>query len=272
MKRITRRRFMKAAAGVVVGGVGMVSYARWVEPHWVRWFHRELPIRNLPDALVGKTLVQASDLHVGPRVSDGYLMETFDRIGELEPDVFVVTGDFVTFRGPNRFEKLARVLEHTPRGRIATLGVLGNHDYGHHWEDATTAERVSERVTGAGFTLLRNETVDVMGLAVTGMDDLWARQIDVAGRWRGLVKRRDWCCVIIRRAWMSRGGRGTWDGCCRAIRMGGSASRRFFRRRCCRCVIGGMWRGRWDWRMDVGFISIGGWVICSRRDSMCGRR
>ena len=164
----------------------MVSYARWVEPHWVRWFHRELPIRNLPDALVGKTLVQASDLHVGPRVSDGYLMETFDRIGELEPDVFVVTGDFVTFRGPNRFEKLARVLEHTPRGRIATLGVLGNHDYGHHWEDATTAERVSERVTGAGFTLLRNETVDVMGLAVTGMDDLWARQIDVAGALAGI--------------------------------------------------------------------------------------
>jgi predicted MPP superfamily phosphohydrolase len=45
--------------------VGLGIYAWRIEPHWVEVVERDLPIRRLPDALVGRTLAQISDLHVG---------------------------------------------------------------------------------------------------------------------------------------------------------------------------------------------------------------
>ena len=64
-----RRRFLRKGLGSTVAlAAGTGLYTWRIEPHWVEFVERALPIANLPAALVGRTLVQLSELHVGPRV------------------------------------------------------------------------------------------------------------------------------------------------------------------------------------------------------------
>ena len=60
---ITRRRFLTALGAAAIG---TGAYANRIEPHLVTVMHRDLPIVELPMDLDGKSLVQISDLHVGP--------------------------------------------------------------------------------------------------------------------------------------------------------------------------------------------------------------
>lgn len=60
--------------------MGVVGYAIGIEPHWLEIIRRDLPVASLPDALAGKTVAQISDIHIGPRVSDEYLVDSFSRV------------------------------------------------------------------------------------------------------------------------------------------------------------------------------------------------
>ena len=179
---MNRRDFLRrGAAAVVVSGTGLVGYTIGVEPHWLEIVARDLPIIGLPRDLDGKTLAQVSDLHVGPRVSDDYIMHSLDRLSRLTPDVVVVTGDFLTYRaerGDAQYAQLASVLAHLPRGRLATVGVLGNHDYGRQWRDQAVAARVVAAAEHAGVRVLRNGVHTVNGLDLIGVDDLWSGGAD----------------------------------------------------------------------------------------------
>lgn len=67
------RQFLPLSAAAAAAGVG--AYTWQVEPHWVEVVERDLPIGGLPPELAGARMVQISDLHVGPRVSDEYLID-----------------------------------------------------------------------------------------------------------------------------------------------------------------------------------------------------
>ncbi|HVD60131.1 MAG TPA: metallophosphoesterase [Gemmatimonadaceae bacterium] len=168
----TRRLFLKTAGSLIGAAAGLNVYAWGIEPHWLELVRRPLPIRNLPAPLIGRTLVQISDVHTG-RVDDDYVIRTFDRVAALRPDIVVMTGDFISYT-PRVFEDhVARVYPHFPKGRLATLGIPGNHDYGPGWNHPHIAKRVVEAVTPFGIRVLRNELVDVEGLQIVGLDDLW---------------------------------------------------------------------------------------------------
>ncbi len=175
---LSRRRFL-AASGMFASGVGLGLYAFEVEPHWLEVVRRPLPVANLPGALDGVTLAQLSDLHIGPRVDDDYLARVFSRVRALEPGIVCYTGDYVTWR-PWVMDRAARVLAGLARGRLATLAVLGNHDYGPGWAHPEIAERMSGLLGAHGARVLRNEVVDVAGLQVAGLDDTWANRFDIA--------------------------------------------------------------------------------------------
>lgn len=178
MARITRRRFF-TAVGTAIAATG--GYAYGVEPHLVTVVRRDLPIAGLPADLDGKRLVQISDLHVGP-TGDQYLADCFRRVGKLRPELIVITGDFMTAHGTEQIDHVGRVLAHLPRVPLGVFGTLGNHDYGRMWQDTAVADALVPVVTDAGVRVLRNERVDVAGLELVGMDDLWGRQFrpDVA--------------------------------------------------------------------------------------------
>jgi uncharacterized protein len=171
---MTRRRFLGHSA-TSVAALGLYSWG--VEPHWLEVVYRPLPVRGLPNALAGRTLVQISDVHVGTQVDDEYVVGAFRRIAELQPEIVVMTGDFISYH-PGVFAQAAIVYRHFPQGRLATLAILGNHDYGRAWSDPAVADAVVDTVAPLGIRVLRNEIHDVEGLQIVGFDDWWGRRFE----------------------------------------------------------------------------------------------
>ena len=184
---LNRRQFLVAGGAAAASAVAVGLYAWQIEPHWVELVRRPMSLPHLPPSLAGRTLLQISDLHVGPRVDSGYLTETLQEAGRLAPDIVVFTGDFITYRSVAQFDELARVLAHAPRGRLGTVAALGNHDFGVAWRQLEVAERVAEVVAGTGVTVLRNEVTDVHGLQVAGLGDYWSPDFGPVRPVRGLL-------------------------------------------------------------------------------------
>ena len=178
----TRRQFLRAGAVLAGAAAATGLYAWRIEPHWVELVERPMPLRNLPPELVGKTLLHLSDLHVGFRVDSRYLIDALRRAAALAPDFVAFTGDFITYRGEHDYDELARVVEHMPHGRIATVAALGNHDYGPGWKYVAIADRISRIVEGAGATVLRNTATTSGGLQIVGLADFWSPEFGPQGQ------------------------------------------------------------------------------------------
>ena len=170
---ITRRQFLVGSAALIGTAVSTALYATRIEPHWIEYVRRPLPIRHLPDHMTGRTLIQLSDLHIGNRFDWQYIIEAFQKVQALEPDYVVYTGDFVTYETAVQFEQLREVMAHAPNGRFGTAAVLGNHDYGHGWSQPEVAERVIEVLSEVNIPVLRNSIQDFGGLHIFGIDDFW---------------------------------------------------------------------------------------------------
>jgi predicted MPP superfamily phosphohydrolase len=154
--------------------LGTGLYTWQVEPFWVQVVNRPMPLENLPAELVGKTLLQISDIHVGPNVSSEYLIRTFLEARDLAPDFVAVTGDFLSFATEAKQGELARVLRSVPRGQLGSVASLGNHDYGFGWRDMATANQVSRLAADAGLQVLRNDVSIIGGLQFVGLADYWS--------------------------------------------------------------------------------------------------
>lgn len=169
-----RRKFIKniTLGSLAMGGV-LGGYAWQVEPFWLEFVERTMPVKNLPKALEGKTLMQISDIHVGDRFDYSYLIESFKEAAVYQPDFVVYTGDFVNYNSVRQLEQLKEVAEYAVLGKIATLGVLGNHDYGENWSQHEVADAICSILQNAGITVLRNEQREYEGLNFIGFDDYW---------------------------------------------------------------------------------------------------
>jgi uncharacterized protein len=201
-----RRRTFIAGAGASL--VGLVSYAHWLEPFWLDVTHHDLPVRSLPQSLIGKTLLHLSDLHIGPLVDTDYLHRVWAAGRALNPDLVMYTGDWVSWRGPTQLTQLESHLPLVPRGRMATLSVLGNHDYGYQWSELLVAGDVADRVSAAGIRMLRNESMEIDGCFVAGVDDYWspmAKPEQALAKWKpgtpSLVLNHNPDCLDERERW-----------------------------------------------------------------------
>ena len=172
----TRRTMLKALTAAGCSGLALGLYTWRVEPHWLELTYKDLPIRGLPRDLEGKILAQISDLHIGPKVDDDYILDCFRRVALRTPDFVAFTGDWITYQSPRQFEQLRNLLSEIPHGRLGTVGILGNHDYGFKWKMLDVADEVSAIARDAGVALLRNETVAIAGLRFFGFDDLWSHR------------------------------------------------------------------------------------------------
>ncbi len=173
MHLATRRQFLKGTAAVLGSVAATGLYAWQVEPRWVTLTRRSLPIAGLPSALEGKTLVQLTDIHVGQLVDDDYVRGVFRDVKQLAPDIVVHTGDWTSYYD-GVVAQAERVYAEMPRGKLATLGVLGNHDYGLRWLNGGNAKNIVAVARNSGCRMLRNELVEVEGLQIVGFDDVWA--------------------------------------------------------------------------------------------------
>lgn len=169
---MNRRTLLKAGASLAAVGLGVPFYTWRVEPHWLEIVRVPMPIPDLPVELEGKRLVQLSDIHVGP-VDDEYVREVFRRVSDLAADFVVYTGDFTT-QHADVFAHAAAMYATAPRGTLGTAGSFGNHDWGRGWIQAPVAARFAELFASMGIPILRNASLEMGGLRVCGMDDIWA--------------------------------------------------------------------------------------------------
>jgi predicted MPP superfamily phosphohydrolase len=85
----------------------------------------EIPVPNLPPDLERIRIVQLSDLHLGPFLSEEQLARVIDAANELRPDVALVTGDLIS----SRADPVDIALKQCARLRAdRILGCLGNHE------------------------------------------------------------------------------------------------------------------------------------------------
>lgn len=149
-------------------------YAWEIEPFWVDYVKLKMPIKNLPKHLVGKTLMQISDIHIGKRFDYHYIIKSFEKAKAYNPDFVVYTGDFVTTdKDEVLYDALKEVLSKSVQGTMGSVAILGNHDYGRNWSQQNVADNISEIITENGIQLLRNEQLEINGLNNIGLDDYW---------------------------------------------------------------------------------------------------
>lgn len=169
-----RRTFLKGFAGLTGLGALTGLYSWQIEPFWLEFVKRELPIQHLPSHLEGKTLIQVSDMHVGNRFDWHFIIQSLQKAQAFEPDFVVYTGDYISYLNEQQFEQLREVLKHVLKGKLGTIGILGNHDYGLNWAQNEVANQVVQLLQGAGVRVLRNEQTSIEGLNFIGFDDYWA--------------------------------------------------------------------------------------------------
>lgn len=140
-------------------------------------------IPGLPPSLCGTKIVQLTDFHDdGWRLSEKLLQKAMTATNETEPDLIVLTGDYIT-REPAPIHHLTPFLRQL-RSRRGIYGILGNHDY--KWPGAKV--EVITALRGAGVQVLYNQVVYPFGagLALVGLADLWSGDFHPAGTFAAL--------------------------------------------------------------------------------------
>jgi predicted MPP superfamily phosphohydrolase len=107
-------------------------------------------------------------------VDKNFIKETFSEISLMHPAIVVYTGDFVRLvDGKIPLQELGEVMQKAPKGKLQTLAILGNHDYGKGFQDSAAADSITRLLNGYGIKVLRNESTTIEGLQIFGMDDFW---------------------------------------------------------------------------------------------------
>ena len=161
-KRLTRRKLIQQMAlGVQGVSADSAGQARWIEPYWVEMSQVELELPGLPQSFVGKRIVQISDVHVSRSVRRRYLKGCIREINQLEPDMVVLTGDYVTYDVRGQYKKKAVELLGRIESKDGVFACLGNHDYGVirgvRPVRPKQLDYLISGMEGEGITVLRNE-------------------------------------------------------------------------------------------------------------------
>lgn len=177
---MNRRKFVSLSAIGIAGlSTGLGFYSWQVEPFWVEYTRVRMPVRNLPDELTGKTLLQISDLHVGWRFDYRSIIKALERAKTFKPDFVAYTGDYISMsKGRVPFDLLEEVGQHLVLGSKGTVGILGNHDYGRNWSEENVADEITGMLQDSGVTMLRNEQFESHGLNFLGFDDFWGNNFN----------------------------------------------------------------------------------------------
>jgi uncharacterized protein len=169
-----RRVFLaRAAAGAVTVSAGSAS--AWgvrnaALPVEVKRVEVTLP--RLPAALSGMTIVQLTDLHLGPLLGREWLEGIVRRTNALKPDLIAITGDLVDGKVSSLGSTTALLAKLcAPQG---VFFVTGNHEY------YSGAPQWCAELTRLGIRVLRNERVSVGkgedSFDLAGIDDHNARR------------------------------------------------------------------------------------------------
>ncbi len=134
-----------------------------------------IPIRGLHPALEGFSIVQMTDIHLRPYTRPTLVQRAVAMANQLQPDLIVLTGDYV-WRTHEAVFEVASLLAGM-NARYGVYSVMGNHDY---WLDIRALRSTFE---ASRIPVLCNEGLAIgVGKAVlylAGMDDGWSGRPDL---------------------------------------------------------------------------------------------
>lgn len=178
---ITRRNFIRAG---LLGLFFLTGAKGYINSRSLRLTRHSVGLERLPHALDGLKIGQITDIHAGPLVSREQIRKGVDMIMTNQPDLIVLTGDFVS--GATKFLRTSYggFREHhyeycmKELGRLkAPLGVfavLGNHDF---WSGPEVTLKILNGLEKIGVRVLRNRAVPLEKeghrLYLAGVDDYW---------------------------------------------------------------------------------------------------
>jgi predicted MPP superfamily phosphohydrolase len=188
--KIRYKNLLRAFVRVVLGTIlvlvlvtaGLYVYGRF-EARWLVVESVTIPIVNLDPSLEGFSIVQMSDFHVDLNMPIELVMEAVDITNQLDPDLVVLTGDYVT-GSVDSIMDLAPILAGL-KARLGVYAVLGNHDV------LTDATRVRTALENVGIPVLINSGLplgdgDEM-IYLAGLDSAWVGSPDLHLALRGLT-------------------------------------------------------------------------------------
>jgi predicted MPP superfamily phosphohydrolase len=181
-RHLTRRSFVKLGASVAATVVAVDGLV--LEPNDPKLVELTLPLRRLPTAWDGVRIAQLSDFHYDDTFSAVPLRKAVAVINRLQPDLVLLTGDFVTvpaFSGNRRhaaraIDPCAEILEELT-SKLGSFACLGNHDV------ATDPAHIVSVLQGRKIQVLRNtsEPLERNGnrLWLAGVDDVLEGSADL---------------------------------------------------------------------------------------------
>jgi predicted MPP superfamily phosphohydrolase len=182
-----RRRMINAAGNALMAGPFVViGYGALIQRTDFHVREIDVPMRGLPDDLDGLRLLQISDIHLSPFLSEAELARAIDAALDLRPHVALITGDLISSRGDPLdacIRQLARV-----KADAGVFGCMGNHEryVGVESYTALAAGRV-------GIQFLRSEARQlrfgnaVLNLAGVDYQSLAGKQLYLKGAERLVV-------------------------------------------------------------------------------------
>ena len=200
--KVARRKSLhRSLFNMGISGITLTNSGSLIEPQWVEITQHEISIANLPLAFEGFSVVQLTDLHHSSVVTLAYLQACFRQVVDLQPDLVVMTGDYITYQDKYAHPVAQAIGETIVEAGIPTYAVLGNHD---HWNsdwnddwnnDADTngfplrnrwkgdGLEVINALTAEGIKVLMNESASLQRgsdrLWLVGCDDLLAGDFDL---------------------------------------------------------------------------------------------
>jgi hypothetical protein len=170
LPHIGRRRFLRFGMG---GAAGLAIYSAGIERHWVEVLRHEVHLPGLAAGFNGLRIAQLSDIHMDEYTEPIFLRHVIDRINRMEPDVVLLTGDFVsnglatTAFSIGAAWQCANIL--TGLSCKQVYAVLGNHDV------SVDAKQVTAALRANGVTVLTNACLPIEReggrLWLAGVDD-----------------------------------------------------------------------------------------------------
>jgi len=151
-------------------------------PEWLQVVALDLPLPHLPEAWRGRRIVHLSDFHLSRTVSQAFLDCCIQRVNALDPDLVLLTGDYITYDPFGRFRKRLFTMLGRLRATHGVYACLGNHDYGLTGPGSGRCSfRLRDITCGLrkhGVVVLRNAAravhLDGQALWLVGVGDLWA--------------------------------------------------------------------------------------------------
>lgn len=126
---LSRRSFI---LGSGVTAAGLAFYAGEIERHLIDKVDTTIRVKSLPLPFHGFRIAQLSDIHLDEFTEPLFLEHVVNRTNELNPDLVLITGDFIT-RGSLTFisanhaaHRCAEILSTLKAPQV--FAILGNHD------------------------------------------------------------------------------------------------------------------------------------------------